>query len=448
MRIKILIVNVRNFLKESISAIRSKNPRVLQPIALFGSMVLDMGLMFISGIITARLLGPANYGDLQFIRTVMSLLTLVVTFGIFYSGSRVLVTEADPQKCHEISGTIVFISFVMGLIVCVAMAALIYPADYFFHTNVGHIVIPLLPFFIGLCLDQALPLILQSTNRIYLLAIYSCAPAFLYILVTVTLSLLKLISTSSVLITFQVTTLLVNLLIVAYTKPSLVSIKYWWEEIKKRNKSYGFPVYRGALIALGTGYLNRLGISYWVNNTAIGFFSLATNLTEPLKFLPNAIATSSFRRFAGETKISRKILLTSIAITLASLVVALVFYGAPLAWLYTSKFIQVSPMARALSVAAIFMGFGDMFNRFLGAHGQGKPIQNAAISFGVANALGIFVFVPYFGVWGAVITSVLAGSVYLLQMYLSYRRFNLKISSQVVKEELNLAEKPNLAEEI
>lgn len=418
------------FVNDFFVAIRSKNPHVLHPIALFGSMVLSMGLNFLSSIVTARLLGPSNYGDLKYIQTVWSLLALVITFGYFHSASRVLVLESDNQKSREITGTMIFISLVMGMIICVVIVLMAYPLDYIFHVNVAQIIVPLAPLILVIPLSQSLYLILQSTDQIYLLAIITGTPPILYLVTILVLSRMKQISTSSVLLSQQLSTLIVIILVLVYIKPSINSIKFWWGEIKTHHKTYGLPVYRGALFSIGTGYLNRLGISYWVDNIAIGYFSLASSLVEPLKLLPNAVATSSFRSFATKPRISNKVLLATIVITLTSLVVAIIFFGTPLSWIYTTKFYEVGPMARALSLGAIFYGFGDLFNRFLGAHGKGKSLQNAAYANGIANVAGILIFVPLLGTWGAVISSIFAGGIYLLLMLLSYRIFSHEIISQ------------------
>lgn len=81
-------------------------------------------------------------------------------------------------------------------------------------------------------------------------------------------------------------------------------------------------------------------------------------------------------------------------------------------------------MARALGIGAIFLGFGDLFNRFLGAHGRGKSIQNAAYANGIATVACIFLFVPLLGAWGAVLAVIIPNGIYLLQMYISYRKFS------------------------
>jgi O-antigen/teichoic acid export membrane protein len=409
--------------KDVVAAIRSKDDHVLQPIVLFGSMVLSMGITFISSIITARLLGPSNYGDLKYIQTVWSMLALVISFGYFYSGSRALVLEKNIQKCREISGTLILLSLIMGVIISFVLVVIAYPLDIIFHTHLATITIYLAPLVLILPLSQALPLILQSTNQIYWLAVLTSAPSILYTITILALSWTKHISISSVLIAQQLTIFFVIVLILIYIKPSLASMQFWWNEIKKHHKTYGVPVYRGALAGVGSTYLIRLAISFWVDNIAIGFYSLASSLVIPLSLIPNAIATSNFRSFADKQRISNKTLLATIFLCLATLVFAFIFFGSPLSWIYTSKFQEVGPMARALAIGSILLGFGDLFNRFLGAHGKGKSIQNAAYANGIVTVICILIFVPLWGAWGAILATVLPNGIYFSLLFLSYRAF-------------------------
>lgn len=435
-----MIMEIRAFITKAntiiinnfISPIRLKDSRFLQPTVLFGSMILSMGINFLSSIVTARALGPTNYGDLRYVQTVWSLLALIITFGYFYSGSRALVLEKDLQKCREISGMIIFVSLIMGMVIFLVIILMAHPLDMIFHVNLAVLIAQMAPLIIILPLSQALPLILQSTNQIYLLSIFTGIPSALYLVSILLLSWIKQVSISSVLLSQQLTTLIVILVILIYTKPSLASMKFWWSEARRHNKTYGFPVYLGALVGVGSTYLNYLAVSYWVDNTAIGFFSLASALVTPLSLIPNAIATSNFRSFASRSKISDKVFLATVILCFASLAIAFVFFGSPISWIYTSKFVEVGPMARALAFGAILLGFGDLFNRFLGAHGKGKPIQNAAYANGIATIACVFIFVPLWGVWGAILATLIPNGIYFFLLFFKYRTFSHQITAQEI----------------
>jgi O-antigen/teichoic acid export membrane protein/glycosyltransferase involved in cell wall biosynthesis len=424
MNLKKITPNLFGFLKDA---------RLRQSTMLLGSMVLAMGINFIASIITARELGPNNYGDAKFIQIMWSLMTLLSSFGLFHSGSRILVIEKDPEKLREITGSILLISLLIGIGLNILTAVIALPVDSFFHTHVSNYLLRLSPVVFLLSVQAALTLVLQGVNQIFLLSILNIVPQLLYLIVILILSRLHLITTVTILLANQLTFLPAILFIVFWLRPSLRSTKYWWNVILTHNKTYGGPVYLGSLANVASSYINRLAISYWVDNTSIGFYSLANSLTEPLKLVPNAVATSSFRSFAKEDRIPRKILLATVGFSLMSLAVALLFFGTPLSWIYTKDFAPVSAMARAMSVGAIMVGFGDFFNRFLGAHGKGSALRNVAYLVGGVNVAGFLLLVPLWGAWGVICTSVLSGFTYFLFMY----RYYIKHTAELKPTEAN-----------
>lgn len=397
--------------------------RGIQSLVLFSSLFGAMGFSFLGSIITSRILGPVYYGDLKFIQTQWMLLSLVSTFGFFQSGSRVLLLETDPKSAKQIIGVTLVIALIMGIVIGLATSIMAYPIDYVFHTQVATIVLALAPLIVGLTLRDSLYLILQSTNQIGLLAALSLLPTLFYLIALFTISKMMPLTTEIALAIQQTTLLIVVIAVIVVISPSFGSFRHFFQKIQEENKKFGFPIYTGSLANSATVYINSLAISYWVDNTAIGFFSLASTLTEPLKLIPNSVATSSYRSFSSQKKVSKKILWLTIILSTFSLVVAWFFYGKPFLWFYSVSFASVGPMARIIALGAIAFGFGDLFNRFLGAHGQGEKVRNVAYLNGVVNVLGFIFLTPLLGVNGAVITSVLGGLSYFIFMFISYKRF-------------------------
>lgn len=398
------------------------NGRATQSVILFGSMVLAMGLNLVSSIITTRLLGPARYGDLKFVQSVWTLLSLVSTLGYLQAGSRVLLLEKDATRMQEIVGTVLVLVVVMGGSMALCCIAFARPIDLFFRTQVAETLIWLAPLAVCLPMQSALALILQSTNRIYWLGILNGVPPVLYILSLLLVWAVGAPATWLILFLQQFTVLVVMVIIIVSLRPRLASVRYWLAAVREQNKTYGWPVYTGALAGVATGQLNRLAISYWVDNTSVGFYSLALALVEPLKMIPNAVATSSFRDFAYQKRVSRRVLLATVGTAGVTLLAALVLFGEPLSWVYTEAFASVSPMASVASFGAVLWGLGDFFNRFLGARGKGNSLRNVAFLVGVVNTVGFFTIVPLWGAWGALSVMVMASISYLVFMFWTYLR--------------------------
>jgi O-antigen/teichoic acid export membrane protein len=221
----------------------------------------------------------------------------------------------------------------------------------------------------------------------------------------------------------QTTVLGTVLVIIFFLRPQIGSFRHYFQKIRDENKKFGFPIYMGVVATYATSYINRLSISYWVDNTAIGFFSLASTITQPLQLIPNAAAISSFKSFARQPRISKNIFWFTIITSSLALPAALLLIDPLLAWFYPKGFSSVGPMAKALAFGAIAQGFGDFYNRFLGAHGKGEFLRNVAYLVGIVNILGFLFLTPSLGINGAVMTTVIAGLANVAFMMIAYRKF-------------------------
>ena len=163
----------------------------------------------------------------------------------------------------------------------------------------------------------------------------------------------------------------------------------------------------------------------------MGFFTLAVTISAPLSMLPAIVGTTFFKRFAKEDRISRKVLTSSVAVTVLSCIFFIAFIHVVVNFLYNESYSSVSTYAKWLAIGTCLHGLGDMFNRFLGAHGQGKQIRNGAIAGGLSKTIGSFLFVYLWSINGAVLNSVLGSVIYFAFMLYYYNKYvNSKNSNQ------------------
>ena len=151
--------------------------------------------------------------------------------------------------------------------------------------------------------------------------------------------------------------------------------------------------------------------------------------------LPSIIGTVFFKRFASENSINQKVILYSTLLTFASWgFYALMIY--PLVdWFYPDEYQSVARWSTFLAFGMACHGLGDMFNRFLGAHAQGKYIRNGAIASGIVLLLGNTALVWLWGLPGAVATRIL-GSLTSCGFMVGYYIKYVRDKSQIVDESL------------
>ena len=183
------------------------------------------------------------------------------------------------------------------------------------------------------------------------------------------------------------------------------------------------------LFNTGSSALGGLLISYFgINNAGVGFYSLALTITEPLGFIPNVIATTHYKEFSTRTSVSRKLIMTTLSVTLVAMAACWILVGPFIKYFYGNEFQSVIALTYVVSFGVIMNGFADFFNRFLGSHGQGKALRNSAIIVGIFTMIFNISLIPLFGETGAAYTLICSGLIYILAMILFYRRLVLKLA--------------------
>jgi O-antigen/teichoic acid export membrane protein len=174
---------------------------------------------------------------------------------------------------------------------------------------------------------------------------------------------------------------------------------------------------------VATAYIVGFSISYYIDNTQVGFYTLAMTVCSPLLVVPSVLGTTFFKKFASLDFIPRKVVVFSILATLFALGIFYLFIEKVFLLFYSEDFSPAIRISKILIIGFLLHGLGDLVNRFLGAKGQGKLLRNAAFAVGFVNILGYSILVYYFGVTGAIITKIMASGVYLLMMYYYYTKF-------------------------
>src|SRR5690606_7200322 len=98
-------------------------PRMKQSIRLLGANVLGIPVSVASSVLTTSLLGPARFGDLRFIQTLLNLSALLVTVGYFQSANRALVISKEQRVTREIYGASLAIFVVISLVLASGLVA-------------------------------------------------------------------------------------------------------------------------------------------------------------------------------------------------------------------------------------------------------------------------------------------------------------------------------------
>lgn len=392
--------------------------------SLYFAMVLNIVLAFIVSIINTRTLGPEQYGDYRYIVNIFLFFTSISSLGFAVtSGQLIAQMDTHDTRKHLLIGTNIIIAliissvFVLGVVTCLVVKPEILPDGLLF------VVLLVSPIILVYSINPHVEQALQGDNRIHELSLFRVLPNIMLVLV---LLFFKYFYHLDVRITLMLQLLVGYITLAIYYRklqPRFTDFRENFKKIWAANKKYGLHVYTGSLSGVATGYLSTFMISYFLDNTHVGYFSLASHLTLPLLQIPSVVGTTYFKEFARADKLPAKVTTLTICVTLLSVAAFVLLIKPIIVLVYSDKYIGVAYIATIIAFGSGVFGLGDYFNRFLGAHGKGKLLRNGAIVVGVINVLGYYFLIKHFGIEGAMVTQILAAFAYCGMMVYYYFRF-------------------------
>lgn len=388
-------------------------------------MLLGLGV----SVLNTRLLGPQQFGDLRFLQSLFTVSATILTFGVFISGSTLLAQKKNEMIKRELLGNLILFALFISIVLAIGLYSFSFFQDSIFHNNLGVVIRTLSPLVMvypfKLCIEKSL----VGDNRVYMLSILNTVPSAIYLIGAFSVNYISPLSvTSSLVIQLAALGALVSLCILIL-KPTFINAKRNLLSIWTQNMIYGYHVYIGVLTGVGTNHLAGLLIAYYVDNTNVGFYSLAITVTMPLAMVADAVGTTYFKHFTNLPAIPRRLTLVTILLSVSSLIVFLLIVDRVVIFAFSEKYSASIPIAYIVSLGSVAHGFGDYFNRFLGSHGKGKAMRNGSIVVGISNVLGFMILVRYFGVLGAAVANTFSSFVYLAVRYYPYHKSTRDINA-------------------
>ena len=89
---------------------------------------------------------------------------------------------------------------------------------------------------------------------------------------------------------------------------------------------------------------------------------------------------------------------------------------------YPEPYALVGIYASWMAIGFSVHGLGDMINRFLGSHGDGRSIRNSSYACGLFKITGFVILVWLWDIEGALVTNVVSSCVYCAVLYYYYTK--------------------------
>lgn len=395
---------------------------------LYASSMIGILVGILVSILNTRNLVPAEYGDVRYVNNLIAFFSGLLLLGYFTSGSRLLALSKSEQETREIKGILVTILAITNAILMLIVLGCGLVHHYILHKEFYYLFYLTIPVCGGVSLlINYVNTSSQGDNSIYTIACARLFPSLTYLIVAAAIYYFFGATKERMLLLQNGIALVVMVVIIYLNKPSFKNLKKNFRLLNEENKKYGLQVYYGSLAGVSVGYF--AGISLGVlneDNKNVGFFTLSSIIAGLLHTLPLVIATTYFKQFAHQNSISKKVLRFSFLLAAISFIGFLLLIHPVVGFLYDESYKIVAVYASFIAIGATFHGLGDMFNRFLGAHGQGKSLRDTAFVVGGLKMIGYTLGIYLWNINGAIATAILSNMVYFAMMAAYYINFTKK----------------------
>jgi O-antigen/teichoic acid export membrane protein len=393
-----------------------------QVFSLYLSMILNIILGMIISILTTRYLGPKEYGIFQYLVNLLSIIPILFTLGVFIATQKLVAHQKYDSLRKEFLGAVLVYTLVSSIIMSIILCGYSFFDDIFYKNNLGYVIRILSPWVIVYQLQACLENYLAGDNKIQTLSLNRTGPklSFLFLLfLIITFSTKKLDA-----FYFNIIQLSGMMIIYIYTiiklKPQFNNLKNSFSIIFHEVKVYGIHEYTGTLFDVFTDKIASFSILYFLTPKEVGFYSLSCTVAAPLSLISGVVGTTLYKDFANSKILPSKPTKVTVALSIISLIAFLLVIGKVFILFYSKAYSNVINLTYVTAFAFTLWGIADYINRFMGSHGFGKEMRNAAFLIGISNIMGFTCLVFLFGVMGAALTKLLASLIYLLSMVYYY----------------------------
>ncbi len=403
----------------------------------YGSTVIGQALLLgmgvVTGILAARMLGPAGRGELAAVviwpTSIVTLISLGINQAIAYNvGGRFFTVDEVGTGALAIGIAQGVLAVLIGLLVVPHALAKYSPEVQ----RLGIIFVFLTPVLI---LSGYSGNLFQGRQDLHSFNLIRVAPSVTYFFGLVALYLLHLTSVKRVvyaqLAGFGVALVFGLLLAFRYLRPRF----HWNLTAVSRMLHYGWRTQVSNLANQFNQRVDQLILSLFVPPAQLGLYAVAVTLSNAVTVFPQAAGIVTFSRGSSQQhKDARLTIGTSFRASLAWLLVAcaLLYFLAPILihTVFGAKFDGSIIACRILLPGTFLVGLNQVLYNGASALGRpGLPSIAEGVSMGI-TALGLYFLVPRYGYVGAAIVSTIAYTVsFTVMLFIMRKALGLHLRS-------------------
>ena len=386
-----------------------KNKVVLNASWIIGCRIIQSIFNLIISMLTARFLGPANFGLINYAESIVAFVAPIMQLGFTSIIVHELITEPDNEG--EIIGTSILSCLVSGVLCIFAIFIFVYNVNSSEKLT------------LAVCVLYSLILVVQAFEILsywfeaHLLSRYSSVISLLAY-ISVSIYKIFLLVTEKSICWFAISNTLDYLIIaifqfILYKKLKGDTLSFSFERFKKMFNSGKYYILSGMMIATFS-QTDRVMLKLMIGNAVTGIYSAAFRCAGITGFIFSAIINSAtpviYASHNENTDVFDKNIkrLYSIVLYIAFFQsVFMTIFARPIVnILYGYEFSPAIPVLQTITWYVAFSYMGTIRNRWMLAEGKEKLIWRIDLLGAVLNMFLNSIMIPLYGVMGAAITSV------------------------------------------
>jgi O-antigen/teichoic acid export membrane protein len=319
-------------------------------------------------------------------------------------------------------GAAVLMSVPVCLLFSVAVFALSYGVEGWFHADVDDALRIVAPLALVFPFAQLSILFAQGLDRLNAFSTTYTIGSLAFVAGIVVLVWTGTTSVTAVLLVKAASMLVTAVLLVAWLRPRLGNARRHARRLIHDGRTYGFQVYVGRILSIGTYQMDVLMLAAYTDPKTVGYYVLAGAFAYGLGLPVLGIATALFPQLANAHELNAKWVRLGAVIGAGMVGIALLIAGPAIELIFSSKYSAAAALVGPLVGAEAIRGVTSLYNSYLSAQGRGRELRNAALVLTTSNIALNVTLIPAFGALGAAWASLLALAANLVAHIVGYRR--------------------------
>jgi O-antigen/teichoic acid export membrane protein len=389
---------------------------------MFFGRLASMLVSFLATAYIARHLGPANYGQLSYAVSFVSIFSFIAALGIDQALYRDLVNHPDKRGQYMGSAMVLrLISSVVAIILCIGFALWFSPKD------ISLLLIMLLS--LGFILNS-----FQLINYEFQANVESKIPSLLTLYIAIILNILKILvivfgkGVIYLAIILLLESVFYALGYIYFRIKKYGSFSSWSfdKEIAKKILHDSWPLIFASAFALIYARIDQIMIKNMLGSESVGLYDAAVRLSEVWYFIPSIIASAMFpailnARKTSEASYNSRIKNLAIILILLSVMIAVpisIFAGVAIGIVFGPTFIGSVLILQIYIWSNVATSINSVVNLYLVAENFKKMLLFSTFAGMLVNIILNILWIPLYGPAGAAYATLVSYTVPCLLVFI------------------------------